>query len=96
MGALLSLAITLGVAEKVIAKLRPILAAQNITMNNSTILYHLTGGTGQLNATSFRSFDKAFSSAFSYKAPSTGSGGRILLRRWQQQWRRRGSGAGAF
>ena len=68
-------AITLGVAEKVIAKLRPILAAQNITMNNSVILYHMTSGSGQLNAASFRSFDRAFSSAFSHAAPSTGSGG---------------------
>lgn len=89
-------AITLGVAEKVIAKLRPILAAQNITMNNSTILYHLTGGTGQLNAASFRSFDKAFSSAFSYKAPSTGSGGGFSSGGGSSSGGGGGGGAGAF
>ena len=68
-------AISLGIAEKVISKLRPVLADQNITMGNSAILYHMTNRNGQLNASAFRSFEKAFSHSFVMASPSTGSGG---------------------
>ncbi len=68
-------AISLGIAEKVIAKLRPVLANQDINVRNSALLYHMTSQNGQLNATTFRSFDRAFSNAFVQVKPSTGSGG---------------------
>jgi uncharacterized membrane protein len=68
-------AISLGIAEKVISKLRPVLANQNINMSNSAFLYHMTNRSGQLNASVFRSFDKTFSGTFVRLSPSTGSGG---------------------
>ena len=68
-------AISLGIAEKVISKLRLVLADQSINIRNSAFLYHLTNQHGQLNTTVFRSFDKAFSNAFVRASSSTGSGG---------------------
>ena len=68
-------AISLGIADKVISKLRVVLADQNINMRNSVLLYHMTDRSGQLNASVFRSFDKAFSSSLVRTSPSKGSGG---------------------
>lgn len=68
-------AISLGIAERVISKLRVVLADQNINMRNSALLYHMTDRNGQLNASVFRSFDKAFSSSLVRTSPSKGSGG---------------------
>ncbi len=68
-------AISLGIAEKVISKLRVALADQNINMGNSALLYNMTDRSGQLNASMFRSFDKAFSSSMVRTSPSKGSGG---------------------
>jgi uncharacterized membrane protein len=68
-------AISLGIADKVISKLRVVLADQNINMRNSVLLYHMTDRNGQLNASVFRSFDKAFSNSLVRTSPSKGSGG---------------------
>jgi uncharacterized membrane protein len=70
-------AISLGIADKVISKLRVVLADQdiNINMRNSALLYHMTDRNGQLNASVFRSFDKAFSNSMVRTSPSKGSGG---------------------
>ncbi|MDD4363623.1 MAG: DUF2207 domain-containing protein, partial [Atribacterota bacterium] len=68
-------AISLGVAEKVISKLRVALADQNINMRNSALLYHMTDRNGQLNTSVFRSFDKAFNNSLVRTSPSKGSGG---------------------
>ncbi len=68
-------AISLGIAEKVISKLRIVLADQNINMRNSVLLYHMTDRSGQLNASVFRSFDKAFSNSLVRTSASKGSGG---------------------
>jgi len=89
-------AITLGVADKVISKLRPILAAQNINMGNTAFLYHMTSSNGQLNAATFSSFDRAFSSAFTHVSPSTGSGGGFSSGGSGGGGGGGGGGAGAF
>ena len=69
-------AISLGVAEKVISKLRLVLSDQNLTLRNTTYLYYMTDRGGRLNNSMFRSFDRVFSSAFaSAGSSSTGSGG---------------------
>jgi len=68
-------AISLGIAEKVISKLRVVLADQNINLRNSALLYHMTDRHGQLNASVFRSFDKAFSNSLVRTTSSKGSGG---------------------
>ncbi|MFA7575539.1 MAG: hypothetical protein WCY14_08615, partial [Arcobacteraceae bacterium] len=70
-------AISLGIADKVISKLRVVLADQdiNINMRNSALLYHMTDRNGQLNASVFRSFDKAFNNSMVRTSPSKGSGG---------------------
>ena len=68
-------AISLGIAEKVISKLRVVLADQNINVRNSVLLYHMTDRNGQLNASVFRSFDKSFSNSMIRTSPSKGSGG---------------------
>ena len=68
-------AISLGIAEKVISKLRVVLADQNINMRNSALLYHMTDRNGHLNASVFRSFDKAFSHSLVRTSTSKGSGG---------------------
>jgi len=68
-------AISLGVAEKVISKLKLALSSQDISLRNSTYLYCMTDRSGRLNNSMFRSFDKVFSSAFATTSSSTGSGG---------------------
>ncbi len=68
-------AISLGIAEKVISKLRVVLTDQNINLRNSVLLYHMTDRHGQLNASVFRSFDKAFSNSLVRTSTSKGSGG---------------------
>jgi uncharacterized membrane protein len=89
-------AISLGIAEKVISKLRPILADQNINMGNSAFLYHMTSRNGQLNASVFRSFDKSFSNSFVRVSPSTGSGGGFSSGGGRGGGGGGGGGAGAF
>jgi len=68
-------AISLGVAEKVISKLKLVLGSQDISFRNSTYLYCMTDRSGRLNSSMFRSFDTVFSSAFATTSSSTGSGG---------------------
>ena len=70
-------AISLGVAEKVISKLKIILINQDMSLRNSTYLFFMTDRGGRLNSNLFNSFDKVFSSAFANTNPksSTGSGG---------------------
>jgi len=68
-------AISLGIAEKVISKLRVVLTDQNINMRNSVLLYHMTDKNGQLNTSVFRSFNKTFSNAMVRTSSSSGSGG---------------------
>lgn len=68
-------AISLGIADKVISKLRVVLADQDINMRNSALLYHMTDRNGQLNASVFRSFDKSFNNSLVKTSPSKGSGG---------------------
>jgi len=91
-------AISLGIADKVIAKLQPVLAAQNINvnMNNSAILYHMTNRNGQLNAAAFHSFDRVFHNAFVQVSPSTGSGGGFSSGGGRGGGGGGGGGAGAF
>jgi len=68
-------AISLGVAEKVISKLKIILSNQDMSLRNSTYLYFMTDRSGRLNSSLFNSFDRVFSSAFASTGSSTGSGG---------------------
>jgi len=68
-------AISLGVADKVISKLKLALNKQDISLRNSTYLYCMTDRGGRLNNSMFRSFDKVFTSAFATTSSSTGSGG---------------------
>ena len=68
-------AISLGVADKVISKLKLILRNQDISLRNSTYLYCMTDRSGRINNSMFRSFDKVFASAFATTSSSTGSGG---------------------
>ena len=68
-------AISLGVAEKVISKLKIILTNQDMSLRNSTYLYFMTDRSGRLNSSMFNSFDRVFSSAFVSTGSSTGSGG---------------------
>ncbi|GAB4112896.1 MAG: DUF2207 domain-containing protein [Candidatus Caldatribacteriota bacterium] len=69
-------AISLGIAEKVISQLRIVLSNQNITMGNSTYLFHMTDSRGKINSSMFKSFHNTFSTAFiQATAASTGSGG---------------------
>jgi uncharacterized membrane protein len=68
-------AISLGVADKVISKLKLALSRQDISLRNSTYLYCMTDRNGRLNNSMFRSFDKVFTSAFASATASTGSGG---------------------
>ncbi len=68
-------AISLGVADKVISKLKLVLSNQDISLRNSTYLYCMTDRSGRLNNSMFRSFDKVFTSAFASATASTGSGG---------------------
>lgn len=89
-------AITLGVAQKVITKLRPLMAAQDINIRNSAFLYHMTSSRGQLNAAAFSSFDRAFSGAFARTTPSTGSGGGFSSGGSGGGGGGGGGGAGAF
>jgi len=68
-------AISLGVADKVISKLKLVLSNQDISLRNSTYLYCMTDRSGRINNSMFRSFDKVFTSAFATTSSSTGSGG---------------------
>jgi len=68
-------AISLGVADKVISKLKLVLSNQEIALRNSTYLYFMTDSSGRLNSSMFKSFDTVFSSAFTTTSSSTGSGG---------------------
>jgi len=68
-------AISLGVAEKVISKLKLVLSNQDISLTNSTYLYCMTDRSGRLDSSMFKSFDTVFSSAFATTSSSTGSGG---------------------
>lgn len=68
-------AISLGIADKVISKLKIALSNQDISLMNSTYLYHMTDRSGRLNSSMFKSFDNVFSSAFATTSSSTGSGG---------------------
>ena len=68
-------AISLGVADKVISKLKLVLSNQDISLTNSTYLYTMTDRSGRLNSSIFKSFDTVFSSAFATTSSSTGSGG---------------------
>jgi len=68
-------AISLGVADKVISKLKLVLSNQDITLRNSTFLYSMTDRSGRLNSSMFKSFDRVFGSAFATTSSSTGSGG---------------------
>ncbi|MDO9555682.1 MAG: DUF2207 domain-containing protein [Atribacterota bacterium] len=68
-------AISLGVADKVISKLKLVLSNQDISLRNSTYLYCMTDRSGRLNSSMFKSFDTVFSSAFATTSSSTGSGG---------------------
>jgi len=69
-------AISLGVAEKVISRLKVVLANQDISFRNSTYLYAMTDRGGNLNSGMFKSFNKSFSSAFvSASSSSSGGGG---------------------
>jgi len=68
-------AISLGVADKVISKLKLVLSNQDISLTNSTYLYCMTDRSGRLNSSMFKSFDTVFSSAFATTSSSTGSGG---------------------
>jgi len=68
-------AISLGVADKVISKLKLVLSSQDISLKNSTYLYCMTDRSGRINNSMFRSFDKVFASAFATTSSSTGSGG---------------------
>jgi len=68
-------AISLGVADKVISKLKLVLSSQDISLRNSTYLYCMTDRSGRINNSMFRSFDKVFTSAFASATASTGSGG---------------------
>ncbi|MEA1997189.1 MAG: DUF2207 domain-containing protein [Gemmatimonadota bacterium] len=68
-------AITLGVAEKVISRLKVVLRDQDISFRNSTYLYAMTDRSGNLNSGMFKSFNKSFSSAFVSTSSSSGGGG---------------------
>jgi uncharacterized membrane protein len=68
-------AISLGVADKVISKLKLALSSQDISLRNSTYLYCMTDRSGRLNNSMFKSFDRVFTSAFASATASTGSGG---------------------
>ena len=69
-------AISLGVAEKVISRLKVVLGNQDISFRNSTYLYAMTDRSGNLNSGMFKSFNKSFSSAFvSASSSSSGGGG---------------------
>ena len=68
-------AISLGVAEKVISRLKVALGDQNISFRNSTYLYAMTDRRGNLNNRMFKSFNKSFSSAFISTSSSSGGGG---------------------
>jgi len=69
-------AISLGIAEKVISQLRIVLKNQDITLGNSTYLFHMTDSKGRINSNMFKSFHNSFSSAFvRTTTASTGSGG---------------------
>jgi hypothetical protein len=68
-------AISLGVADKVISKLKIVLKNQDVALRNSTYLYCMTNRNGKLNNSMFRSFDKVFNSAFASASSSSGSGG---------------------
>jgi uncharacterized membrane protein len=68
-------AISLGVADKVISKLKLVLSSQDISLRNSTYLYCMTDRSGRINNSMFKSFDKVFTSAFASATASTGSGG---------------------
>jgi len=68
-------AISLGVADKVISKLKLALSNQDVSLRNSTYFYCMTDRSGRLNNTMFKSFDKVFTSAFASATASTGSGG---------------------
>jgi len=68
-------AISLGVADKVISKLKLVLSNQDISLTNSTFLYSMTDRSGRLNSSMFNSFNRVFSSAFAATSSSTGSGG---------------------
>ena len=83
-------AISLGVADKVISKLKLALSNQDISLRNSTYLYCMTDRSGRLNNSMFRSFDTVFSSAFATTSSSTGSGGGF------SSGGGGGGGAGAF
>ncbi len=68
-------AISLGIADKVISKLKLVLSDQDVSLRNSTYLYYMTDRSGRLNNSMFKSFDKVFTSAFASATASTGSGG---------------------
>jgi len=68
-------AISLGVAEKVISRLKVVLGNQDISFRNSTYLYAMTDRSGNLNSGMFKSFNKSFSSAFVSTSSSSGGGG---------------------
>ena len=68
-------AISLGVADKVISKLKLVISNQDFSLGNSTYLYFMTDRSGRLNSSMFKSFDTVFSSAFATTSSSTGSGG---------------------
>lgn len=68
-------AISLGVADKVISKLKLVLSNQDISLRNSTYLCCMTDRNGRLNSGMFRSFNTVLSSAFATASSSTGSGG---------------------
>jgi len=68
-------AISLGVANKVISRLRVVLSDQQLSFRNSTYLYAMTDRNGQVNTRMFSSFSKSFKSAFVTASPSSGGGG---------------------
>ena len=83
-------AISLGVAEKVISRLKVALKNQDLSFQNSTYLYAMTDRSGNLNSSMFKSFNKSFSSAFvSTSSSSSGGGGGFSSGGG-------GGGAGAF
>jgi len=68
-------AISLGIAEKVISRLKVVLANQEISYTHATYIHAMTDSRGNLNSGMFNSFNKSFSAAFATVSASSGGGG---------------------
>ena len=83
-------AISLGIAEKVISRLKVVLANQEISYTHATYIHAMTDSRGNLNSGMFNSFNKSFSAAFATVSASSGGGGGF------SSGGGGGGGAGAF